>query len=164
MQPVEDFPDICDCAKRSAKGDRTAVDAIIHLTHCQPYLVPLTCYEVVELLNRDIRENRRDASTPKATARDVETVIPTVLERGGQYFRELWKTLTDSDRYLLQRLVQGETPAPQDKAVLRKLERQEILEKTESGYRFQVPLVQKYIEQVVEDEQQAIFVTEYKEI
>jgi hypothetical protein len=104
----------------------------------------------VELLNRDIRENRRDASTAKATARDVETVIPTVLERGGEYFGELWKSL--SDRNLLRRLVQGETPAAQDKAVLRKLERKEILEKTESSYRFQVPLVQKYIEQVVEEE------------
>jgi len=88
VQPVEDFPDIYE---------RTAIDTIIHLTRCQPYLVQLTCYEVVELLNRDIRENRRDASTPKATAQDVETVIPTVLERGGEYFRELWKSLTDSD-------------------------------------------------------------------
>jgi hypothetical protein len=77
VQPVEDFPNIYD---------RTAIDTIIHLTHCQPYLVQLTCYEIVELLNRDIREHRRDASTPKATARDVETVIPIVLERGGEYF------------------------------------------------------------------------------
>ncbi len=144
VQPVEDFINIYE---------PTAIDTIIHLTRCQPYLVQLTCYEVVELLNRDIRENRRDGSTPNATARDVETIIPTVLERGGEYFRELWRSLTDSDRNLLQRLVQGETPAPQDKAVLRKLERKEILEKTESGYRFQVPLVQKYIEQVIEEEE-----------
>ena len=75
-----------------------------------------------------------------------------MLERGGEYFRELWKSLTDSDRYLLRRIVQGETPAAQDKAVLRKLERKEILQKTESGYRFQVPLVQNYVEQVVEEE------------
>jgi hypothetical protein len=80
-------------------------------------------------------------------------VTPTVLERGGEYFRELWRSLTDSDRILLQRLVQGETPTPQDKAVLRKLERKEILEKTESGYSFQVPLVQNYIQQVVEEEE-----------
>ncbi len=76
-----------------------------------------------------------------------------MLERGGEYFRELWRSLTDSDRNLLRRLVQGETPAPQDKAVLRKLERKEILEKTESSYRFQVPLVQEYVEQVIEDEE-----------
>lgn len=79
-------------------------------------------------------------------------VIPTLLERGGEYFRELWKSLSDRDRHLLQRLVQGETPAAQDKAVLRKLERKEILEKTESGYSFQVPLVREYVEQVIEEE------------
>jgi hypothetical protein len=57
-------------------------------------------------------------------------------------------------RNLLRRLIQGETPAPPDKAVLRKLERKEILEKTESSYRFQVPLVQNYyVEQVVEEEE-----------
>jgi hypothetical protein len=144
VQPVEDFPDIYSS---------TAIDTIIHFTRCQPYLVQLTCYEVVELLNRDIRENRRDASTPKATAQDVETVIPTVLERGGEYFRELWKSLTESDRNLLRRLIQGETPAAPDKAVLRKLERKEILEKTESSYRILVPLVQEYIEQVVQEEE-----------
>jgi hypothetical protein len=76
-----------------------------------------------------------------------------VLERGGEYFRELWKSLNDRDRNLLCRLVQGETPTAQDKAVLRKLERKEILQKTESGYSFQVPLVQKYVEQVVEEEE-----------
>jgi len=107
----------------------------------------------VELLNRDIREHRRVACATKATAQDVETVIPTVLERGGEYFGEFWKSLTDSDRNLLQRLVQGETPTAQDKAVLRKLERKEILEKTESGYSLQVPLVQNYVEQVVEEEE-----------
>jgi hypothetical protein len=144
VQPVEDFTNICD---------RTAVDAIIRLTHRQPYLVQLTCYEVVELLNRDIREHRRDACATKASAQDVETVIPIVLERGGEYFRELWKSLSDRDRNLLRRLVQGETPTAQDKAVLRKLERKEILEKTESRYRFQVPLVQKYVEQVIEEEE-----------
>ena len=83
-------------------------------------------------------------------------MIPTVLERGGEYFRELWKSLSDRDRNLLQRLIQGETPAPQDKAVLRKLERKEIVEKTESGYSFQVPLVQNYVEQLIEEEDWAI--------
>ncbi len=117
------------------------------------YLVQLTCYEVVELLEAISSENRLDANTPKATARDVETVIPTVLERGGEYFWELWRSLTDSDRHLLRRLLQGETPAAQDKGVLPKLERQEILKKTESGgYGFQVALVQKYVELVVEEE------------
>jgi hypothetical protein len=37
------------------------------------------------------------------------------------------------------------------------------LQKTESGYHFQVALVQNYVEQVVEEEELTIFVTEYKE-
>jgi AAA+ ATPase superfamily predicted ATPase len=41
VQPVEDFTNIYE---------PTAIDTIIHLTRCQPYLVQLTCYEVVELL------------------------------------------------------------------------------------------------------------------
>jgi hypothetical protein len=55
-------------------------------------------------------------------------------------------------RNLLRRLVERETPTAQDKAVLRKLERKEILQKTQSSYGFQVPLVREYVEQVLEEE------------
>ncbi|MEH1901817.1 MAG: AAA family ATPase [Nostoc sp.] len=141
QQPVENFRNIYE---------PTAVDEIIQVTRCQPYLVQLMCYELVELLNRDIRRNRREADTAKATAQDVKEVIPVVLERGDQYFRELWKSLAESDRSLLRRIIHGETPTPQDKGVIRKLARKEIL--TQEGNAFQVPLVQKYIEQLLEEE------------
>lgn len=141
QQPVENFSNIYE---------PTAVDEIIQVTRCQPYLVQLVCYEVVELLNRDIRRNRREADTAKATTQDVKEVIPVVLERGDQYFRELWTSLADSDQNLLQRLIYGETPTPQDKGVIRKLTRKEIL--TPEGNAFQVPLVRKYIEQLLEEE------------
>jgi hypothetical protein len=141
LQPVENFSDIYE---------PTAVDEIIQVTRCQPYLVQLMCYEVVELLNRDIRRNRREADTAKATAQDVKEVIPVVLERGDQYFRELWRSLGESDRSLLRRIIYGETPTQQDKGVIRKLARKEIL--TPEGNAFQVPLVQKYIEQLLEEE------------
>ncbi|MBC1220930.1 AAA family ATPase [Nostoc sp. UCD121] len=141
QQPVENFRNIYE---------PTAVDEIIQLTRCQPYLVQLVCYEVVELLNRDIRRNRREADTAIATAQDVQEVIPVVLERGDQYFRELWRSLADSDRSLLRRIIYGETPTQQDKGVVRKLTRKEIL--TPEGNAFQVPLVQKYIEQLLEEE------------
>ncbi|MDB9353220.1 AAA family ATPase [Nodularia spumigena CS-588/05] len=141
LQPVEDFPNIYE---------PTAVDEIIQLTHCQPYLVQLVCYELVELLNRDIRRNQRQANIAKATAQDVQTIIPTVLERGDQYFRELWTSLEDSDRNLLRRVIQSETPTQQDKGVVRKLARKEIL--TQEGNAFQVPLVQRFVEQLLEDE------------
>lgn len=104
----------------------------------------------MELLNRDIRRNRREADTAIATVQDVQEVIPVVLERGDQYFQELWKSLPDSDRSLLRRIIHGETPTQQDKGVIRKLTRKEIL--TQEGNAFQVPLVQKYIEQLLEEE------------
>jgi AAA+ ATPase superfamily predicted ATPase len=34
--------------KNKLAQDPTAVNTIIHLTRCQPYLVQLTCYEIVE--------------------------------------------------------------------------------------------------------------------
>jgi uncharacterized protein len=99
---------------------------------------------------QDIRRNQRQADTAQATAQDVQTIIPTVLERGDQYFRELWTSLADSDRNLLRRVIQGETPTQQDKGVVRKLARKEIL--TQEGNAFQVPLVQRFVEQLLEDE------------
>jgi hypothetical protein len=141
LQPIEDFPNIYESS---------AVDTIIQLTRCQPYLVQLVCYELVELLNRDIRANRREADTTTATAQDVQKIIPIVLERGDQYFRELWTSLAESDRNLLRRIIHDETPTQQDKGIMRKLARKEIL--AQEGIAFQVPLVQKFVEQLLEEE------------
>ncbi|MBE9207999.1 AAA family ATPase [Nostoc sp. LEGE 06077] len=140
-RPIEDFFNIYESS---------AVDLIIQQTCCQPYLVQLMCYELVEFLNKDIRANRRKRETIKATAQDVQEIIAIVLERGDQYFREIWNNLTDNDRNLLQRIIQGQTPTPQDKGTVRRLIRKEIL--TQEGNAFQVPLVQKYIEQLLEEE------------
>lgn len=141
LHPVENFTNIYE---------PTAVDAIIQLTRCQPFLVQLVCYELVESLNGDIRNNQGNADTVKATAQNVEEIIPQVLARGVQYFRELWTSLAESDRSFLRRIIHGETPTQQDKGVVRKLARKEIL--TIEGNAFQVPLVQKYVEQLLEEE------------
>ena len=137
VEPVEGFRQIYE---------PEAVDEIIRLTHCQPYLVQLMCYEVVELLNRETRANRRDADTVRATAQDVENVIPIVLERGDQYFRELWRSLTDSDRNLLWRVSENEAPTSADSRIVRKLVQKEILLQESDRCYFQVPLIKKYLE------------------
>lgn len=147
LEPVKDFPTIYT---------PEAVDEILKLTRCQPYLVQLLCYEVVELLNRDIRANKRQLEAICRDAKfrvsiaDVQAVIPTVLERGEQYFRELWTSLQESDRNFLRRLIQGQTPTAQDKGIVNKLIRKEIV--TPEGNALQVPLVQRFIEQVLEEE------------
>jgi AAA+ ATPase superfamily predicted ATPase len=140
LKPVEDFLNIYE---------PTAVDKIIQLTHRQPYLIQLLCYELVEFLNQEIRANRQGSDTIQARAEDVENIIPVVLERGEQYFRELWLGLKDSDRRLLWRILQGETPTPQDRGAITKLARKEIL--NPEGNAFQVPLVQRFIEQLLEE-------------
>ncbi|HEY9607752.1 MAG TPA: AAA family ATPase, partial [Allocoleopsis sp.] len=131
VQPIQEFPKIYE---------PTAVDAIINVTRCQPYLVQLMCSVVVDRLNRDKRQ--------LATAEDVFTCMPIAIETGGMYFRELWGSLAQSDRDLLLRLIEGETPNASDKPALRRLIGKEVLEKTEDTYSFQVPLVQKFVEQV----------------
>ncbi|MBD2388666.1 AAA family ATPase [Cylindrospermum sp. FACHB-282] len=141
LHPVEGFRQIYELR---------AVDEIIQLTGCQPFLVQLVCYELVELLNGDIRGNRREPDTAKVTVEDVELIIPQVLERGDQYFRELWKSLSESDRNFLKRLIYGETPTQQDKGVVKRLVRKEILNPEANA--FQVPLVQRFVELLLEEE------------
>jgi len=65
VRPVDGFPEIYQ---------PEAVDAIVRLTRCQPYLVQLVCYEVVDRLNVEQRW--------EATAGDVEAVVPVVSNGG----------------------------------------------------------------------------------
>ncbi|GCL35989.1 hypothetical protein SR1949_10890 [Sphaerospermopsis reniformis] len=66
------------------------------------------------------------------------------------HFRELWTSLQDNDRDFLRRLIAGETSTQKDKGVMKKLMRKEIL--TPEGNAFQVPLVQRFVEQLLEEE------------
>ncbi|NJR16987.1 MAG: ATP-binding protein [Calothrix sp. CSU_2_0] len=149
-RPVEDFPDNI--------YEPTAVDEIIRLTRCHPYLVQLVCYQIIELLNHYIRTENRLPKTTTATVDDVTKSIPKVLERGKSYFQELWKVLQPEEQDVLQRIIQNQHLAPLDNKVVRWLIKKEILEASSECSQdllyqnvcFQVPLVQKYIEQEIE--------------
>ena len=154
VEPIDDFDkDIYD---------ESAVAAIINLTRCQPYLVQLMCYELIEFLNEKIIKEKRARGTTVAYAENVEKIISVVLERGDQYFRELWRNhLTQAEQNFLLRFVEGEIPTTSDKGTIRNLVRKEILQQEvstgkssdqEQRIYFQVPLVQKYIEQVIREE------------
>ncbi len=125
---MEGFPDIYE---------PETVEAIVRLTRCQPYLVQLVCYEVVERLNA---ENRRTA-----TPDDVAAVVPVAFERGDEYFRELWRATAPAERDVLVRLARGQPPSAAPAEVLRALVRREILEPDDGGYRFQVPLIRRWV-------------------
>jgi hypothetical protein len=126
--PTEDFPDIYR---------PETVDRIVELTRCQPFLVQLVCYELVEHLNAEERW--------EATLDDVEAVVPVIFERGGQYFGWLWDTASSEEREVLRTLARGEQPVEASSTVLRSLVRREILERENATYRFQVPLIRRYV-------------------
>jgi len=130
VRPVDDFPDIYE---------REAVEDIIRWTSCQPYLVQLLCTEVVERLNRERRQ--------RATADDVEMVIPRAFETGAHYFREFWAlSATPEERKVLLALARdGEMPEGVPEAVIRALVRREVVDQADGGYRFQVPLVRRWV-------------------
>ena len=132
VQPIADFPKIYKAL---------TVSQIIQATRCQPYLVQLLCTVIVDHLNRE----KRRLATPD----DVQTCIPIAIETGGMYFRELWTTLSEPEQDFLEDLITEETPYPPTKSTVRRLIRKEILEKTGDCYRFQVPLVETFITQVV---------------
>ncbi|MFE1744682.1 hypothetical protein [Coleofasciculus sp. H7-2] len=50
-----------------------------------------------------------------------------MLERGGEYFWGLWRSLKDSDRYFLWCLISRETPTDQNPKIVRKLVKKEVL-------------------------------------
>ena len=136
VSPVDGFPDIYT---------PETVDAILEMTRCQPYLVQLACYEIVERLNHARRK--------RASPDDLQAVVPVMFERGSEYFRELWESLADKERSILRRLARNdpslrlETSLVEDGmgTYLRRLVRREIIEQHDGIYRFQVPLIQQYV-------------------
>jgi uncharacterized protein len=146
-RPVADFPEIYMPA---------AVDHILELTHCQPNLVQLTCALLVGRMNH----LRRKPPTSYIQVEDVDEIIPEVLERGSNYFIDLWQSQTESetarhilekmvqtpdqslDRHTLQSFVRSEDELRQ---ALRVLERREIIHRKNDHYCITIPLVAEYI-------------------
>jgi len=150
-QPVADFPAIYAPA---------AVDRIVQVTHCQPYLVQLTCALLVGRMNAA----RRLPPDSFVEAEDVDAAIPLALERGQNYFIDLWRNQTGSD--VARRVLEALACVPEarvDRADIRSVERdesalreavatllrREIIERAGGGYRITVPLVAEYIRQQV---------------
>ena len=145
LKPVEKFPDIYH---------PQAVDRIVELTACQPFLVQLTCLLVVDRLNQKSRDDTHKAIPAlKATREDIEGVIPKVLEVGGMYFRELWtKTLSDRERDFIQDLMAGTVDAGNQRLIRQLIKKQVIAEGETGNYQVKVPLVQHYFQAVLTDD------------
>ena len=139
IHPIPDFPDIYL---------PEAVTRIIYWTRCQPYLVQLLCSELVNYLNQQHSQNVLNI---KATAMDIDNIIPNALVSGSLYFNEFWdQTLNSTQQKSLRNLIQHLNPTPEDQRNWNKLINKEILEYDENKrICFQVPLIERSITQKI---------------
>jgi len=136
VQPIENFP---------LEYEPAAVERMIAVTGCQPYLVQATCRDLVNMLNE---QNRT-----RATLADAERALDSALTTGALYFQELWRErdMDDTQRVLLRALATGRTLSalrdlPDLNSALRKLLRRDMLMETPQGYQFRVELVRRWVE------------------
>lgn len=145
-KPIDDFPLVYE---------PTAVERILAVTGCQPYLVQVTCRDWVNALNEEKRT--------RATLADVERALDSVLTTGVAYFQDLWNNPRDSDdaqravmRAIATRKNVGTIYEPSLQNAIRKLVHRDILTPDPKGlgdpsgldaaYQFRVELVRRWVE------------------
>lgn len=137
--------------------DGQAVEAILEATHAQPFLVQAVGFELIQHLNRQ----RRRLAGPfgRVTVEDARQAIDSAVGSASLYFADLWRNSSDPERVILANLayVQGEWARFGDlgKGVdmargtiyeaINKLERSELIERKDTGYRFCVPMTRQWI-------------------
>jgi hypothetical protein len=141
-QPVPDF---------TLRYEPDAVDRVLQLTRCHPFLIQLLCAEIVALKNEQDPSIRR-----LATLADVEAAIPAALSVGSFFFADLQNNQIDAAGLaILQFLAaRGEGATVSHETILQHfpdryyaldlLLQREAIEQVNDGYRFQVELIRRW--------------------
>jgi len=141
-QPVQDF---------TLRYEPDAVDRVLQLTRCHPYLIQLLCAEIVALKNEQDSSIRRLANLA-----DVEAAIPAALSVGSFFFADIQNNQVDAvGLAILQFLAaRGEGGIVSRTAILQQfpdeynalnlLLQRELIEQVGDGYRFQVELIRRW--------------------
>ena len=127
--------------------DRGIVEEIIQLTRCQPYLLQLLGSALVTQANL----NHTQLVTPDL----LQAAIPEAFTNGEPYFTNVWTEFTGNNpaeiiagqEFLLD-LAKGLAPGyVQDltDAAIRRLRRYHVIEQTDNGYVFEVPLLERWV-------------------
>ncbi len=144
--PIEDF---------TLRYEADAVERILQLTRCHPFLVQLLCSELIAL------KNEQDPSVRRlATLTDVKAAIPEALSVGSFFFADIQNNQVDATGLEILRFI----AAKGEKAVVSKetialefqdkdysnamtlLLQRELIEEIEDGYCFQVELIRQWFE------------------
>jgi len=141
-QPVQDF---------TLRYEPNAVDRVLQLTRCHPFLIQLLCAEIIALKNEQDPSIRR-----LATLADVEAAIPEALSVGSFFFADIQSNQADAAGLaILQFLAAGGEGAtvsrltilqhfPDKSDALNLLLQRELIEEVTEGYRFQVELIRRW--------------------
>jgi pSer/pThr/pTyr-binding forkhead associated (FHA) protein/AAA+ ATPase superfamily predicted ATPase len=154
---------IVEPVKGNLEYDDLTIEKIIRVTHCQPYLVQLICWELVNYLNGQKRKY--------ATINDLNQVLYQTLVTAEAYFNNIWEQSASQQRLALALLTTLLYPGKEtaslseiergltDKGVivarweliatLDRLCHRDVLEERTNGevrYRFQVDMVRMWVE------------------
>jgi len=142
-QPIEGF---------ALRYESDASQRVLNLTHGHPFLVQLLCAEIVAL------KNEQDPSVRRlATLTDVEAAIPEALSSGSMFFSDIERNQVGANMPSILRYLaaQGEGATVSQTALasqfsdhwakaINLLSKRELIEPTNSGYRFQVELIRRW--------------------
>lgn len=144
-RPVPDFALRCQ---------PQAVQAVLDLTRAHPYLVQMVCHELV-----NVKNSQPAAERYLASAGDVQAAAGRALQAGGFFFADLLNHLPADGEAMLHALARrgpgacltaaawqaefGQDFQQNVSALLQK----DLIEVTPAGYRFQVELVRRWMEQ-----------------
>ncbi|GET36368.1 AAA family ATPase [Microseira wollei] len=144
-QPVQDF---------TLRYEPKAVERVLQLTRCHPFLIQLLCREIITLKNEQDPSIRR-----LATLADVEAAIPKALSVGSLFFADIQNNQIDAAGLAILRFLsaQGEGAIVSRKTILQQfpdeynaldlLRQRELIEEVGDGYRFQVELIRRWFAQ-----------------
>ncbi len=129
------------------------VEEVLRLTRCQPYLLQLLGAAMVTQANLN--------QTQIVTSDLLQAAIKEAFTLGEPYFTNVWTEFTGTNpaevaagQELLLALAQGDQPPPfaedeTSQAALRRLLRYHIIEQTDKGYSFEVPLLEMWVRERV---------------
>ncbi|WDD33899.1 ATP-binding protein [Nostoc sp. UHCC 0926] len=140
--PVKDF---------TLRYESNAVERVLQLTRCHPFLVQLLCAEIIVLKNEQDPSIRR-----LATLADVEAAIPEALQSGSFFFADIQNNQVDATGQAILRFIaaQGEGAIVSRQTLLQQfsdanitfslLLQRELIEEVDDGYGFQVELIRRW--------------------
>jgi hypothetical protein len=127
--------------------DTGIVDQILTLTRCHPYLLQLLGWVLVQLANT--------THTQLVTPTLLQSAIPEAYINGIGYFTNVWEQFTGTSpteiiagQQQLLALAQGQQPHPtneSDQKSLQRMLRYHIIEKIDNQYKFEVPLIERWV-------------------